>query len=77
MGGTPTGARSVQDDLRVSTGLAALQDVPPARRVGVDAAAGKRAVLHAEEEQMFVPVPNENFSFGRGVAQLADMAPKW
>ena len=24
-----------------------------------------------------VPVPNENFSFGRGVAQLADMAPKW
>ena len=24
-----------------------------------------------------VPVPNENFSFGRGVAQLADTAPKW
>ncbi|MEM5329153.1 tautomerase family protein [Paraburkholderia sp. JHI2823] len=24
-----------------------------------------------------VPVPNENFSFGRGVAQLADVAPKW
>lgn len=24
-----------------------------------------------------VPVPNENFSFGRGVPQLADMAPKW
>jgi phenylpyruvate tautomerase PptA (4-oxalocrotonate tautomerase family) len=24
-----------------------------------------------------VPVPNENFSFGRGVAQLADMSPKW
>jgi phenylpyruvate tautomerase PptA (4-oxalocrotonate tautomerase family) len=24
-----------------------------------------------------VPVPNENFSFGRGVAQLADAAPKW
>ncbi len=24
-----------------------------------------------------VPVPNENFSFGRGVAQLADSAPKW
>lgn len=23
------------------------------------------------------PVPNENFSFGRGVPQLADMAPKW
>lgn len=25
----------------------------------------------------FIPVPNENFSFGRGVAQLADSAPKW
>lgn len=24
-----------------------------------------------------VPVPNENFSFGRGVAQLAGLAPKW
>ncbi|MBP0595009.1 tautomerase family protein [Paraburkholderia sp. LEh10] len=24
-----------------------------------------------------VPVPNENFSFGRGVAQLADGAPRW
>lgn len=24
-----------------------------------------------------LPVPNENFSFGRGVAQLADSAPKW
>jgi phenylpyruvate tautomerase PptA (4-oxalocrotonate tautomerase family) len=24
-----------------------------------------------------VPVPNENFSFGRGVAQLADSAPRW
>ena len=24
-----------------------------------------------------VPVPNENFSFGRGVAQLADAPPKW
>jgi phenylpyruvate tautomerase PptA (4-oxalocrotonate tautomerase family) len=24
-----------------------------------------------------VPVPNENFSFGRGVAQLADISPKW
>lgn len=24
-----------------------------------------------------VPVPNENFSFGRGVAQLANIAPKW
>ena len=24
-----------------------------------------------------IPVPNENFSFGRGVAQLADMSPKW
>ncbi len=24
-----------------------------------------------------VPVPNENFSFGRGLAQLADAAPKW
>ena len=24
-----------------------------------------------------VPVPNENFSFGRGIAQLADTAPKW
>jgi phenylpyruvate tautomerase PptA (4-oxalocrotonate tautomerase family) len=24
-----------------------------------------------------VPVPNENFSFGRGIAQLADVAPKW
>ncbi|TDG04509.1 tautomerase family protein [Paraburkholderia guartelaensis] len=24
-----------------------------------------------------VPVPNENFSFGRGIAQLADIAPRW
>ena len=24
-----------------------------------------------------VPVPNENFSFGRGIAQLADAAPTW
>lgn len=24
-----------------------------------------------------LPVPNENFSFGRGVAQLADAPPKW
>jgi phenylpyruvate tautomerase PptA (4-oxalocrotonate tautomerase family) len=24
-----------------------------------------------------VPVPNENFSFGRGIAQLASVAPKW
>ncbi|NWA29886.1 tautomerase family protein [Pseudomonas gingeri] len=24
-----------------------------------------------------IPVPNENFSFGRGVAQLADTTPKW
>jgi hypothetical protein len=24
-----------------------------------------------------IPVPNENFSFGRGVAQLANTAPKW
>jgi phenylpyruvate tautomerase PptA (4-oxalocrotonate tautomerase family) len=24
-----------------------------------------------------IPVPNENFSFGRGVAQLADTSPKW
>jgi phenylpyruvate tautomerase PptA (4-oxalocrotonate tautomerase family) len=24
-----------------------------------------------------VPVPNENFSFGRGIAQLADIDPKW
>jgi phenylpyruvate tautomerase PptA (4-oxalocrotonate tautomerase family) len=24
-----------------------------------------------------VPVPNENFSFGRGVPQLAELAPKW
>jgi NAD(P)H-dependent FMN reductase len=24
-----------------------------------------------------VPVPNENFSFGKGVAQLADSAPRW
>jgi phenylpyruvate tautomerase PptA (4-oxalocrotonate tautomerase family) len=24
-----------------------------------------------------VPVPNENFSFGRGVPQLAESAPKW
>ncbi|WP_255208929.1 tautomerase family protein [Paraburkholderia youngii] len=24
-----------------------------------------------------VPVPNENFSFGRGVAQLADASPRW
>jgi phenylpyruvate tautomerase PptA (4-oxalocrotonate tautomerase family) len=25
----------------------------------------------------FIPVPNENFSFGRGIAQLMDIAPKW
>lgn len=25
----------------------------------------------------FVPVPNENFSFGRGIAQLAEVSPKW
>ena len=25
----------------------------------------------------FIPVPNENFSFGQGVAQLAEGAPKW
>ncbi|WP_249221494.1 tautomerase family protein [Cupriavidus sp. KK10] len=24
-----------------------------------------------------VPVPNENFSFGRGIAQLADKPPRW
>ncbi|MCR6727660.1 tautomerase family protein [Agrobacterium fabrum] len=24
-----------------------------------------------------IPVPNENFSFGRGELQLADAAPKW
>jgi phenylpyruvate tautomerase PptA (4-oxalocrotonate tautomerase family) len=24
-----------------------------------------------------VPVPNENFSFGGGVPQLAELAPKW
>jgi phenylpyruvate tautomerase PptA (4-oxalocrotonate tautomerase family) len=24
-----------------------------------------------------VPVPNENFSFGRGIAQLANIAPMW
>ena len=24
-----------------------------------------------------IPVPNENFSFGRGLAQLAEGAPKW
>jgi phenylpyruvate tautomerase PptA (4-oxalocrotonate tautomerase family) len=24
-----------------------------------------------------VPVPNENFSFGHGVPQLAEMAPRW
>jgi hypothetical protein len=24
-----------------------------------------------------IPVPNENFSFGRGLAQLADIAPRW
>jgi phenylpyruvate tautomerase PptA (4-oxalocrotonate tautomerase family) len=24
-----------------------------------------------------VPIQNENFSFGRGVAQLADIAPQW
>ncbi|KWR91751.1 tautomerase family protein [Cupriavidus sp. IDO] len=24
-----------------------------------------------------IPVPNENFSFGRGVAQLADKPPQW
>ena len=25
----------------------------------------------------FIPVPNENFSFGQGIAQLAEGAPKW
>jgi phenylpyruvate tautomerase PptA (4-oxalocrotonate tautomerase family) len=25
----------------------------------------------------FIPVPNENFSFGQGLAQLADSTPKW
>ncbi|ANN67102.1 tautomerase family protein [Bordetella bronchialis] len=25
----------------------------------------------------FVPVPNENFSFGRGIPQLADIEPRW
>ncbi len=24
-----------------------------------------------------IPIPNENFSFGRGLAQLADIAPNW
>jgi hypothetical protein len=24
-----------------------------------------------------IPIPNENFSFGRGVAQLAGIAPRW
>jgi NAD(P)H-dependent FMN reductase len=24
-----------------------------------------------------IPVPNENFSFGRGIAQLADKPPQW
>jgi len=24
-----------------------------------------------------IPVPNENFSFGRGIAQLAGTAPRW
>jgi phenylpyruvate tautomerase PptA (4-oxalocrotonate tautomerase family) len=24
-----------------------------------------------------IPVPNENFSFGRGIAQLSDAAPRW
>ena len=24
-----------------------------------------------------IPVPNENFSFGKGEAQLADIAPRW
>ena len=24
-----------------------------------------------------IPVPNANFSFGKGVAQLADVAPRW
>ena len=24
-----------------------------------------------------IPVPNENFSFGQGIAQLADNEPKW
>jgi phenylpyruvate tautomerase PptA (4-oxalocrotonate tautomerase family) len=24
-----------------------------------------------------IPVPNENFSFGRGIAQLADIPPRW
>lgn len=24
-----------------------------------------------------VPVPNENFSFGRGIAQLANTSPRW
>jgi hypothetical protein len=24
-----------------------------------------------------IPVPNENFSFGRGELQLAEVAPRW
>ena len=24
-----------------------------------------------------IPVPNENFSFGKGLAQLADIGPRW
>ena len=24
-----------------------------------------------------IPVPNENFAFGRGIAQLAGIAPRW
>ncbi|MFD3452030.1 tautomerase family protein [Streptomyces sp. NPDC058691] len=36
--------------------------------------------LHVSPDDIFIaliPVPNENFSFGRGELQLADVAPRW
>jgi hypothetical protein len=36
--------------------------------------------LQVSPDDIFIvllPVPNENFSFGRGELQLAEVAPRW
>lgn len=39
---------------------------------------GERVEVHPDDVFVaLVPVPNENFSFGRGIAQLAGGAPRW
>lgn len=72
--------RDPQSAIIVKVLIGAHRPLEDKQKVAAAINAGASAALAISPDDIFIaliPVPNENFSFGRGALQLADSTPLW